>query len=284
MSETVARRKCLTERFCEAAGQSGRAVHADLLAENCARRELEAVPAARNAKSGNSGDALGQGSVGLEASHDILPICIEIKHGAYALDDEEERTRIAKLNTHGEPVMRVGQGNFKIAVASVQRDRPPITAGIDHFDAWRGTRRQKSQHLLPRVGRTEAKAEEVFIFWLDSLLVCKCPDLAWCPMVDLADGGVKAPHATEAGSYGDLRHREARFINEFFCEMQAASLSDSAGRCSEVPEKQPAEMPRANSQVVCERFYAAVFEAIFSDQPQGPRDGVRSSKPGGCSG
>jgi len=33
---------------------------------------------------------------------DRLPIRTQIKHGSYPLDNEEERARVAKLNTHSE--------------------------------------------------------------------------------------------------------------------------------------------------------------------------------------
>src|SRR5205807_982549 len=62
--------------------------------------------------------------------------------------------------------------------------------------------------------------------------------------------------------------------------MRAACLRDRAGRRAEVLEKQAAQMPRADSQTICEAFDAVLVETALLDQPQRARHRGRGAEPG----
>jgi hypothetical protein len=78
-------------------------------------------------------------------------------------------------------------------------------------------------------------------------------------MIDLADGGVESPYATEARSQGDLIHWESRLVNELFRKVQTTRLSYGAGRCTQVPQEQATKMARANSQPLRETFHSTLI-------------------------
>src|ERR1700728_2552842 len=98
-------RERLPECFYQTARQGSGAFHRNLLAENCPDRQLETIPAARYTQPRICLQVRRQYRVRRQTLGDGRPIRIQIEHRPYALDDREERARIAKLNTHGEAVI-----------------------------------------------------------------------------------------------------------------------------------------------------------------------------------
>jgi hypothetical protein len=129
------------------------------------------------------------------------------------------------------------------------------------------------------------KAKEVLIAWLGiclpahrlsirylpaQRLPAQClsrqtPDFGWSSMIDLANAGVEASHATEAGRERDLAHRQTGLIDQLFCKMQTSGLSHGNRRRSQVSQKQAAKMARPNSQTFGEDFHSAILQAAFAD-------------------
>src|SRR5712692_9723574 len=105
MSQVCCCGKWLSERSCEPACQSGGSLDANLLAENGSRRQLECIPAARHSQARVGLNPLSQQGVSSQGSYDDRPICVQVKHCADSLDNDEERARIAKLNAHAERVI-----------------------------------------------------------------------------------------------------------------------------------------------------------------------------------
>ena len=256
----------LAESLYQAAGQGGRALDADLLAEYSSHCKFETVPAPRNAEPWSSLQPGSQSGVGFQTAHDCCPIGIQIKHGADAFDNEKEGARIAKLKPHLERVMRFVVRDLKIAVSAVQENGAPIGAAFDRFDAGRGASCQKRQHTFPVVGRTETKAEQVMILWLVLGLPREAPDLRRSAMIDLANTGVESPYATETRSKGNLAHRQAGLVDELLGKVQSACPCHRDRSRSQMLEEEAAKMARANSQTFRENFNPATLQAALADQ------------------
>src|ERR1700684_3833790 len=99
-------------------------------------------------------------------------------------------------------------------------------------------------------------------------------------MIRLLDGRVESPDATEAGSKGELRHRQGSFVDQFFGEVQTTGLSYRNRRGAEVLEEQAAKMARANAQAAGKRCHATAVQTVLADQLQRPRDRIASACPG----
>src|SRR5262249_32214244 len=84
--------------------------------------ELEAVPAAWNADSRISANMCRESVVGAQGSRDGGPICVEIKHGTDAFDDEEKRTRLVNLNAHVERIATRVMRDVEESAMSAYRD------------------------------------------------------------------------------------------------------------------------------------------------------------------
>src|SRR5208283_4856517 len=97
---------------------------------------------------------------------------VQIKHGADALCNKKEGTRIAELHASSKSVIRLIQRNLKVAVIAVHRNG--------------------------------AKTEQILIFGLALGLPGKTPYLRRGSMIDLTNAGIESAHASEARSYGNL--------------------------------------------------------------------------------
>ncbi len=104
MREPAGSMKGLTKCSGDPTGKSRRAFNANLLAEDRSRRQFETVPTARYSQTGMCFEAADQFWICAEAFDDGRPICVQIKHGADPLHDEEQRAWIAKLHTRNQRV------------------------------------------------------------------------------------------------------------------------------------------------------------------------------------
>jgi hypothetical protein len=62
---------------------------------------------------------------------------------------------------------------------------------------------------------------------------------------ELEKGLVESPHAAEAGSRSDVRHRHLRVVDQLFREQYTPGLRNRDGRGPEMLEKKPAQLPLA---------------------------------------
>ena len=180
-------------------------------------------------------------------------------------------------------VAGIVEGDFEISGATVQGNCPAVYAGLHDFDSGSSARRQKVEHALPVIGRTEVQAEEILVSWLGAGLPRQTTDLRGRSMVDLADAGVEATDAAESGGEGDLGHGQSGLIDELLGEVKAASLRDGNRSGAEMTQEEAAQVTRANSQALGQDFDATIFKAAFADQTQGSRDRIRSTQPRGRS-
>ena len=95
------------------------------------------------------------------------------------------------------------------------------------------------------------------------------------------NGGIEAAHASEARGERDFAERKTGFVDQLFCEVQAACLRDRARGGAEMADEEAAKMARADSDSFGQTFDAAVFQAALADEAQGARHSVRGAEPGG---
>ena len=105
---------------------------------------------------------------------------------------------------------------------------------------------------------------------LDRDLARQSPNLGRCSMIDFANTGVESPDAAEARGQRDLIHWQFRFIDQFFREVQTASLSHRDWSRAKMFQKQAPQVPRSNPQMFRENFYSSVLKATLADQAQRP--------------
>ena len=81
---------------------------------------------------------------------------------------------------------------------------------------------------------------------------------------------VEPAQAIEAGSERHFGHRHLRFVDQMFSEEYAAGLRNRNGRCSEMLQKKPAQLPFANAKPFRERVYifAITVESAVRDERQ----------------
>ena len=84
-------------------------------------------------------------------------------------------------------------------------------------------------------------------------------------MIDLADARVESANGAEAGSESNVAHRQTRFVDKFFREMQSARIANRTRSRAQVLEKQTSQVTRANSKSFRERFYTTLFETTLAD-------------------
>src|SRR6266566_4316588 len=162
--------------------------------------------------------------IGAQSFPNDRPIRVEIKDGADSLDDEKQRTRVAKQNARDEGVILLVKRTFDLTVPAVQRNRAAITRGLDRFDTGSCPGRQIFEDTLPIVGRTKVEAEKILILrpgWGD---MRQSPNLCGCPVVHLVDRSIEWSHRAKPGSDCDLAHGQQRLVDELLGKMQAPRM------------------------------------------------------------
>ena len=169
MSEAVATGERLSKGSYQPYCKRSRPFDRDLLAENGANRELEAIPRTGQSQPWIRPDQVSQDRIRSESSSNCGPVGIQVKHLADSLNDCEERARITKLNSCNQGGIGVVKRDLKVAVIAIQRNRATITDAIDQLHARSCTRGEKCQHALPVVRRTKTETEKVLVLWLKIL-------------------------------------------------------------------------------------------------------------------
>ena len=72
--------------------------------------------------------------------------------------------------------------------------------------------------------------------------------------VGLVERVVEAPRAAITGRDSNMRKRQRRVIDEFFCKVQTLGMRYGQRRCTDMPDKQPPEMAAR---------YAEPFREVF---------------------
>src|ERR1700746_3210546 len=167
MSNASGCRERPAKRCHQSSGKGGCTFRADLLAQNGSDSQLKSVPATGHSQSRMRSNSSGQYRICLQRSDNGGPIGVQVKHGAYALDDEEKSARIAKLNSHHQRILRLIERDFKITVLTVQRNGTAVAVCFYYFYARNRARLEKPEHSSPVVGRTKTKPKHILIFRLD---------------------------------------------------------------------------------------------------------------------
>jgi hypothetical protein len=110
--------------------------------------------------------------------------------------------------------------------------------------------------------------KDILIFRLNLHFPHQTPDLAGRALVSLLNSSVKTAHASEAGGERDFAEGQTCFVNQLFCEVEAACLCDGAGRGAQVTNEEATEMARADADALGKILDAAIFKPALSDEPQ----------------
>ena len=141
-----------------------------------------------------------------------------------AFHDKEEPARVREADAQRDSFVGWLEMRFDVAAETVQGNRSAVATWINDFHTGSGASREKRQHGIPMERRAVAKPKDVLIFRLRSTLMGELPDLCWSSVVDPTDGRVKTTNAPEAGGKSDLPHGQCGFVDQFFGEVQPASL------------------------------------------------------------
>ena len=112
----------------------------DLLAEDGADRELEAVPRARRANARMLRERPREQRIGAQVLRDDRGIGAEIEHAPHPLDDDSSARGSGKRTSSESAGRDSGRDTTMRPVLSVDRDRAPIARPVDRLDAGRGAR------------------------------------------------------------------------------------------------------------------------------------------------
>ena len=102
MREPIRCRERSPELPHEPPRESRGAFYADLLADDGSRGQFESIPTTWYAQPGSSINAARQQRISAQNRIDRQPVGIQIEHGADALDDKKQATRIGELQPDEE--------------------------------------------------------------------------------------------------------------------------------------------------------------------------------------
>ena len=266
----------------EASRQRAGSRHRDLLAEQRADGQLEAVPRARYPHSGALPHAAGQATIAREMRFDGGDVDVQIEEAAQASHDRRQRRHVAGVDGGQQMAPPVGRGlHLDDSPRRADREGPLVALALDALDPRHGARREELDHRPPLVGRGERQLEANARGPGDALGRGGLAQRARRSPVGLPQGVVEPAHAPEARPERDLRHRERRLAEEFLGEEDAMRLRDGDGRRADVAVEEPPELPVADAQAPRQLVDSVVAEAALGDEVQGAGDRSRRSIPAG---
>ena len=98
----------------------------------------------------------------------------EIEHAPHALDDGQQRARIAEPHFEGQRGALIGRPDRDRARGGADGDRPLIAAGLDELNARRGARREEADDLGPVVRRPVGETKMITTRAVDALCARAC--------------------------------------------------------------------------------------------------------------
>ncbi len=266
----------------ELTGETAGGDDGDLLAEDGADGEFEAVPSSGGAQAGALGDEGSEQRVVGEMRVDGLDVGADVEHAADTGDDGGERFDVGEVDGDAEALVLGEVGDGDGAGGSIERDGAAIGGLLDDFDAGDGAGAEVGEHRLPIVGRAVAEAEG------DAGVGCgSCGGLAaegaGRAVEEVVEGFVEAAEAAESGGQRDFGHGHAGFVDELLGEEDAAGLGDRDGRGAEMLVEEAAELALAEAEAGGEGFDGGgrAVEGAVGDEGECAGDGIRSAAPGG---
>jgi len=110
------------------------------------------------------------------------------------------------------------------------------------------------------------------------------PETAGRPAVGAHECVVESADAAKTRHKSDLAYRHRSVANKFFCLLDPSGRGHLRGRCADMFQEQPRQMPRANSQSCCQFLHRLPIEISFFNESQSALHRSRGTAPGRTAG
>ena len=198
-------------------------------------------------------------------SIDLCAVRTQIKDAANAVNYMVQVARIRKVDRYRDLVRGSCKADAKIARDSIQANCSLIRLICDVFDARNAAVFQERHQGLPIERGPIGKCHLYRRLPLYSAPAAFLTELLGRTIVNLAEHGIEATHAPEAGRITDLRQRHFRFIDKLLRKMQASRLGDFNRRGTEMVLKKTVELTRINIDLVGQFFYRTIIQKTLVD-------------------
>ncbi|MEJ2631020.1 MAG: hypothetical protein P8015_07335 [Acidihalobacter sp.] len=189
----------------QSAGQRGGRGDADLLAENGANGQLEAVPGARYAQAGALRYACGEQWIGGQVGVDGGDVGIEVEQPAQPCDHAAQCGDAAAVDGRQQVMGLWRVAHFKHTLGTIQGKASAIALVVDRFHPGDCAQAQEIEHGRPVVGWAERQLQR-HAGGVVTLGPQAAAQLAGRASVGLLHGGVETAHTAESGRHGDVGH------------------------------------------------------------------------------
>ena len=258
---------------------SGR--YANLLAQDRAHRQFEAVPAAGSAQSRPLRHKRRQTWIERQMSVDGLDVGAQIEQTPHSRDDRRDRLHAWKANGDAEALLFRQMAHLEATSESIHPHSAQIAAVLDHLHAGNSACLQISKHGLPIVGWAVTQTQRDAAGALRKIRGVLAAQFRGRPAEELQENFVESANAAETGRERDFRHRHRGLMDQLFGEQHAPRLRHRHRRCAKMLHEESPQMTFADSQPLGERFHAAVFaiQCTVGNQCQSARNRVRRAAP-----
>jgi hypothetical protein len=140
----------------ELAGETARGDYGDLLAEDGADCDFEAVPAAGGAEAGALSYKGSEDGIAGEMVVDGFDIGTEIEEAADASDDGGQEADVGEADADVEALALGEVGDLDAAHGSVDFDCAEVALVVYDFDSGDGSGAEEVEHAVPVIGRAIA--------------------------------------------------------------------------------------------------------------------------------
>ncbi len=263
----------------QATGQTSGRGHGNLLAENSADRQLEAIPRARHAQPGPGLDQGSENPILRQMGGDSDGIGRQVKHTAQSRDDGRQRRKPGKLHGRAQRVTVAGLDTDG-PLQTVELNGSGVTAGADMLDAGNGALAQKVDHRRPVVGRMIAQRQnDLPLRPGGTIRLASAPQFTRRSAEQRLEGLVETANAAEARRERHLGHRQTRLMNKLLGQQNAAGLRHGNRRRAEMLAEQPPQLPFADAEAACQSIDIGFVQRAKLDQAERARHRVRGAAP-----
>ena len=270
------------QRFAELLRQSCRertsGRHADLLADDGAHGDLEAVPAAGQTQARTFFQQRPQARIVRQRGGDGMRIRIQVEHAPQAVDDVQQpcRRHAVQLELQGMLVVRP-RAHPQPSRRGGRADHARIAVLVHRFHPGQGAAAQEIQHGDEVVRRpiTQPQYQRAFLgdHGLPTQIARRHP-------VGFQEGGVESPHAAEARSQGHFGNRQTGFGQQLFGEQQPARAMHADRRGAQPVREQPAQLALAQAHALGQCRQRLFGQYSLIDQFQCACDRFVAASPG----
>jgi len=258
-------------------GQRARGGHAHLLADHRAHRDLETIPAARQPQPRARVQQGTQACVVAQCLRDDMRIRIQVEHAPQPLHDAQQLHGRRALQLQPQRMCAVApRADAQPARRLGSADHAPVAALVHHFHAGQRAPAQEIQHRGKVVWRPVTQPQRHAIVRGRHVALAQ---FARRHAVLVAEGGVEAGQAAEAGGQRHLRDRQRGFGQQLLGEQQPARAVHVVRRGAHAFAEEPAQLPFAQAHLVGQRCERGIDQRALFDQLQGAGHRVVAAPP-----